>query len=187
MIDDPVKTEEFNNIRIEVYYDEGADNPRDTYETLGTLVEWHRRMDFGDQKAPRNLEDEWSVLEFFGVDDDDVFLPVYMYQHGHATISVNPFGDRWDSGQVGWIFAKKDRYTNYGYSREDAKKELIREVEELDTYIRGDYYFIEIIELDKCEHCGKITETVLEAYGQLTAEDVEIIIEEEKQKMKEED
>lgn len=182
MIYEPIRVERFGSIRIEVYPDDDADNPRDMYEPLGTLVEWHRRMDFGDQKAPRTLEGEWAVLDFFGVNEGDVFLPVYIYQHGHATISVKPFGDRWDSGQVGWIFAKEDRLKDLGYTRKGAEKELTREVEELDTYIRGDYYYVRILKLEKCESCGKTDEELVDAYGQLTANDVESIIEEYKYK-----
>ena len=40
-------------------------------------------------------------------------LPLWLYDHSGITIScgdrVYPYNDRWDSGQVGWIFISKDR------------------------------------------------------------------------------
>ncbi len=40
-------------------------------------------------------------------------LPLWLYDHSGITIScgerVYPYNDRWDSGQVGWIFVSKDK------------------------------------------------------------------------------
>jgi len=180
-MDDLIREEQIGNRIISVYPDYDAENPRKMFEPLGTLVEWHRTYDFGDQKAPRNLDSEWEVLEFFGVDDDDAFLPVYIYQHGNMTISTTPFNDRWDSGQVGWIFVKEDRYKKFGYSREDAEETLKEEIKELDTYVRGEYYYVRVTELSTCSCCGCTSEEFVDGYGGMTAEDVKAFIQEAKE------
>ncbi len=36
-----------------------------------------------------------------------VALPLYAYSHGGVTISTSPFGDPWDSGQIGAIYAER--------------------------------------------------------------------------------
>lgn len=38
-------------------------------------------------------------------DNDWEKYPVYAYIHGGVTVSLSPFGDRWDSGQLGCIWA----------------------------------------------------------------------------------
>ncbi len=41
--------------------------------------------------------------------DDLIYLtPIYVYSHGGTTFSLRPFSDRWDSGQVGWLFVTRE-------------------------------------------------------------------------------
>jgi len=53
--------------------------------------------------------------------------------HSGLRISVEPFGDPWDSGQVGFIYA-----TKIEQSRQKTKEILISEVEEYDRYLSGE-------------------------------------------------
>ena len=45
-------------------------------------------------------------------------LPLYLYDHGGITMSTNPFSCPWDDGgQVGWIYASKQKFIDEtGYS-----------------------------------------------------------------------
>lgn len=42
-------------------------------------------------------------------ESDVVILPVFVFEHSGTSISVSEFGDRWDSGQAGWIYTTKEQ------------------------------------------------------------------------------
>jgi hypothetical protein len=44
------------------------------------------------------------------IEESYVILPLYLYDHGGITMKTSPFNDPWDSGQVGWAYAHKDKY-----------------------------------------------------------------------------
>lgn len=49
-----------------------------------------------------------------------IILPLYLYDHGGITISTRPFSCPWDSGQVGYIYASKDKFRKEtGYSEDE--------------------------------------------------------------------
>lgn len=68
-------------------------------------------------------------------------LPVYMLDHSGVTIGTAPFGDRWDSGQIGFVYSDQP-------NDEDA---LLHEVSLYDAYLRGDVY-----EYRECDACGNV-------------------------------
>jgi hypothetical protein len=93
-------------------------------------------------------------------EDVTVILPLYMYDHSGVTIRTYPFEDRWDSGQIGFIFVSKDKVrkefsiTDEVLSEEiidKAKKILEGEVIIYDNYLKGDVYRLveEIFDNDK--------------------------------------
>lgn len=51
--------------------------------------------------------------------------PVYAYIHGGVTVSLSPFGDRWDSGQLGCIWASDKDFAE-------------RQIKWLDRLLTGD-------------------------------------------------
>jgi hypothetical protein len=87
-----------------------------------------------------------------------VMLPLYLYDHSGITISTGDFGDRWDSGQIGWIYATlKDTLDNWSVKslddpvdyhdgnppktvRERAVDLLKAEVKEYDLFLTGQVY-----------------------------------------------
>ena len=89
-------------------------------------------------------------------------LPVYVYEHSGSAISTTPFGCRWDSGQIGFIYvADKEKFKRaFGISRINTKKAL----EVMDSFIseineiwQGDVYgfVIEDSESGECiDSCG---------------------------------
>jgi len=67
------------------------------------------------------VEEELSSGEFLGIVEylgKYVILPLYLYDHGGITMSTNPFSCPWDDGgQVGWIYASKQKFIDEtGYS-----------------------------------------------------------------------
>jgi hypothetical protein len=74
-----------------------------------------------------------------------------------------PFNDRWDAGQVGWIYATKQQILDCFQAKrltkkllERARKVLVAEVEAYDKYLRGDVWCYIVRDEDgECqESCG---------------------------------
>jgi len=91
-------------------------------------------------------------------DRNNIILPVYLYDHSGITISCShtyPYNDRWDAGQVGWIYASYDDIEKtYGVVNADniktAEQVLVDEISTYDDYICGNAYGY-IIEKDGVE------------------------------------
>lgn len=81
-------------------------------------------------------------------DRKNVILPLYLYDHSGITMSCDftyPYNDRWDGGQVGWIYAShneiKDEYGILNRDNIDKAENLLRsEVKNYDYYICGECY-----------------------------------------------
>ena len=86
-----------------------------------------------------------------------IIVPIYMYEHSGMTISINPFSDPWDSGQVGFYFMTKGRaWHEWGYPltkarREKAIKCLEAEIAAYDQYLTGDVWGFQIIDAEDKE------------------------------------
>ena len=83
--------------------------------------------------------------------EDYVFLPLYLLDHSGLSMSTTPFGDYWDSGQVGWIYASKatviEEYGEWSEENIEKVKEFMKgEVSTYDDYLRGENYIYDIID-----------------------------------------
>jgi hypothetical protein len=86
-------------------------------------------------------------------------LPLYLLDHSGITISTRDFHDKWDSGQIGWIYASHtDVAKEYGDTSPEnmarAGKLLTSEVKNYDYYLRGECYGFQLYEdgaeVDSC-------------------------------------
>ena len=156
---DKIGTIEYKGYAIEVYYDSDPISPRE-WDNLGTMVCFHNRYNLGDE---HNYEPE-EIIEL--VQRKDVIaLPLYLYDHSGITMSCNliyPFNDRWDAGQVGFIFVDYATIREeYGckYVTSAMKKKIIsyleNEVDVYDEYLVGNVYGFKVVndegeEIDSC-------------------------------------
>ena len=74
-----------------------------------------------------------------------VLLPLYLHDHSGLSMNTTGFSDRWDSGQMGYIYVTSDKIeAEYGdrspQSVEKAINVLKGEVEEYDSYLRGEVF-----------------------------------------------
>jgi hypothetical protein len=145
--------------------DYGNDSPRD-WDNLGTMVCFHGRYNLGDyeRKTPGKNGNCFSgpehFVEWLKVNKDKiaVILPLYLYDHSGISMSTGrayPYNDRWDSGQVGYIFVtKEDLKKEYskkvvtGKMKENATRILQGEVETYDQFLTGDVYGYQIYRID---------------------------------------
>ena len=155
------KTLKANGKTLEIYHDEYPDNPRTTWDNMGTMICFHGRYDLGDKhEYNSNDYDNWDEMENAIIKNEDVaiILPLYLYDHSGITISTSPFGCRWDSGQVGFIIVSRETLRReYGVIRitkkviEKATKVLLGEVETYDQYLTGDVYGYKLFNIVKCD------------------------------------
>lgn len=142
-------------IKIKVIQDTDPESPR-SWDNLGVMVCWHRRYKLGDQQ-PTQEPHEW----FKEVPDDSVVLPLYLMDHSGISISTGSFGDPWDSGQIGWIFATPEAIRN-NFSITDITADVVTRVEEClksevkvyDLFLTGDVWGYTVESVKDCESCG---------------------------------
>lgn len=102
-----------NGRKVTIYYDTDAESPR-TYGNLATLACWHRRMNLGDEQIAGMPEDELREKVTENGEEIVALLPLHVFEHGGITMSTGAFGDRWDSGQVGWAYITKTNAEKQG-------------------------------------------------------------------------
>jgi len=112
-----------------------------------------------------------------------VIGPLYMYEHSGVAVSTKPFNDRWDSGQVGFVFyLKEDSFTTGELRRWTAKKQkaalatIEANVYMLDCYLRGDTWGYEVSDGESC--WGFLGDGIIESgiFDCMTDEDQEHLI-----------
>jgi len=86
------------------------------------LSHWECQDGIDDMRYSENMYIELNSRDFSLKSETDYresnpeweSYPVYCYIHGGITVSLNPFSCRWDSGQLGRIWAKdRDTAENY--------------------------------------------------------------------------
>lgn len=131
---------------LNIYTDPEPLNPRTESDNMGHMVCFHRRYSLGDEgHGIRQPDfDSWDEVEDYLIKEKGaiVILPLYLYDHSGITMRTHSFNDRWDSGQVGFIYAsRKDILDNWGGKRvtkdlrQKANDLLIAEVQDYDDYL----------------------------------------------------
>lgn len=142
------------------------------HDRLGILCTWHRRYDFTPDEVIADaywtaydaldeaeqyraddgllaLDDPRILTETLAETDSVTLLPLYAYEHGDIAISLAPFSDGWDSGQLGFIFTTHDRVADWlgktvtELTPEDlaeGEKIIKAEAIEFKHFVEGDIY-----------------------------------------------
>jgi hypothetical protein len=150
-------------LTYEILHDEDALSPRIDYDNFGTMVCWHRLYKLGDEHNCRSLDDIMATImdvdlrDYYDRDVDTflswcednniVILPVYLYDHSGLVVNTTGFNCKWDSGQVGFIYAShEDVKLFYGEVSPKTVKlayELLEaEIETYNMYLQNDVYGI---------------------------------------------
>lgn len=156
---DPVYEESHHGHQIKIYYDTDPQSPRE-WDTFGTIICRHRRYTLGDDHTFENARA--FLVDLVGCSDETelsnerllelaqrraVILPVFLYDHSGLAMNTVGFHCRWDSGQVGFIYARlEDVRSEFDVTRVSAKtraraEELLRsEIATYHDYISGNVY-----------------------------------------------
>lgn len=151
------------HLKLEVSLVEGDDpllqelNPRADGMGFGTLASFHRRYDFNESVMREDWFDGWDdMYRFIMTPEDEEFseylgeglgalaaLPVYMLDHSGLAFSTSPFSCRWDSGQIGFIYATKRDIKELSLDENDVKAietQLRQAIEVYDQWQRGEVW-----------------------------------------------
>lgn len=91
-----------------------------------------------------------------------VILPLYLYDHGGLVMRTAPFCDRWDSGQVGYIYTSNaDAMTEYSARkitpalRAKVEERLRQEVKTYSLYLEGRFtgYIVKDVDGETVNSC----------------------------------
>jgi hypothetical protein len=160
---------------LQIVPDDDPQNPRSEYDNFGSMVCFHRRYSLGDKTTLRSGDfNSWSDLKNHLVRREKavLILPIFMYDHSGITISTSQTGqyaDRWDSGQIGFIYATKEKIRKEFLIKrvtkktlKNAEKILLSEVEIYDQYLTGNVYgyFVK-------DKAGEIIDSCFGFYGDM--------------------
>jgi hypothetical protein len=141
-----METESYKGIEIEIRHDEDAMSPRE-WSNVGIMFCKHGSYRLGDEGHGIDDSDcnSWSEVEDLITKEEKalVILPLFLYDHSGITMNTTGFSCRWDSGQVGFVFATKKTCKEIGIDPTDIEaitKCLISEVATYDDYISGNVY-----------------------------------------------
>ena len=146
--------------KLEIFDDLDPTNPRE-FDNLGTMVCFHSRYILGDETDLKSSAfSSWKELEsyLYKIEKALIVIPIFMYDHSGLSVNTTGFSCPWDSGQIGFIYASKERIRNeYGYKRISKKLEeqvielLCSEVDLYNDYLSGNVYSFTLTDKEKDE------------------------------------
>lgn len=161
---------------LEIYPDNNPSDPRGN-DNLGTMICFHSRYKLGDKhEYNHNHYNGWDEMKEAIIKKEKVhtILPLFLYDHSGITMSTSSFNDRWDSGQVGFIFISKAKVKKEKIDESKVGEYLKGEVETYDQYLTGDVYGYKLFEVSTCnkgcEHKEEL-ESCCGYYGQESCEE----------------
>ena len=128
-------------IAFRISHDDSPESPRE-HSPITHIAAWHRRYNLADEGEDRSIE---TFLE--SVRECDTLMPLYMMDHGSISLSLGPYSDPWDSGQVGFVLITPERVRAVGLDPSDTERvmKLARqEIEAYSQYVNGDIYCMTI-------------------------------------------
>ena len=169
------ETETYKNHTIAIEYEDSPESPRED-DNLCEIHHWHERYNLGDVQHT----DTESVEEMLAIAkrQGDLIMPLYCYEHGGITISLNSFAGKlpqghyeFDSGQAGFIVIRRKKVLEeFGKKvfsaklKKRARKIAEAEVEIFDAYLQGNVYgYIVDYDGDSCWGFYSIKDAIDEA------------------------
>lgn len=127
------------NISVEIFYDQFTDSPRE-WDNSTKFVMFHKRYNLPNEIGiDHNDYLSWSEMQEALEKDYKNVHKVYMYDHGGVALSLSSFGDRWDSGQVGFIVTDNK-------SPEASLVDAMQELESYSHWLNGETFGVSVFE-----------------------------------------
>jgi hypothetical protein len=136
-----------DNITVEIFYDQFADNPREWCNAT-KFVMFHNRCELPNELGIKAGDyNSWNEMKDALDKEYKWVYPVFMHDHGNVAFSVNSFECRWDSAQVGFIVSDEG-------NAHEAYINVTEELKEFAHYINGEVYGVRVFEdteeIDSC-------------------------------------
>jgi len=158
-MNDTIKIYKRGAYRAEVYFDLYPDNPRE-WSNLSTIISFSDRYNFNDTEKYKNAEFEsWDDLAN-QIKNNEYILeiyPLYKYEHSAVKLSIKEFKDKWDAGQIGFVYVtRQSAYEILGnnYTPEEIRSAVETELDIYNSYINGDVYRVQVFEVIECGSCN---------------------------------
>jgi len=182
-----IDKEVYRGCTIRVHHDDCPGNPREWGTNLSKIVMFHRNYCFpNDLDLCSDDYSNWDEVRDDILKENVAFInEIMMYDHSGIWISMShryPFNDRWDAGQVGFIFLlKRDIMKDYGVKRiskktlHKARRVMEAEFETYAAYVSGQVYGYTAEgpngeDIDSCwGFYGDIDEAIEYAKGEINA------------------
>jgi len=117
-------------------------DPRTEFDNIGNMFCEHGRYNIGDKHNYVFGDfNSWDDFKARIENDYNVALiyPLFLYDHSGLRIRMFPFNDRWDSGQVGFVFVTKEKIKEVYGETEDLMEDVLRNsLEKAKTSIEGE-------------------------------------------------
>ena len=155
----------YKGFNIEIRQSTDPSDPRE-WDNNGIMICFHKKYNLGDKNdIDGNNFDSWDEMEEYLEREEKAIciIPLRMYDHGGITISAStsyPYNDRWDSGQIGFIYTtlKQLHYMGHDWKKitkrrmEKIGEWLLNEIDVYDQYVKGKVFNYNIEDVDSC--CG---------------------------------
>lgn len=185
-----IDTIEYKGYDIKLYQDTNAENPRN-WDNLGTMVCFHKRYNLGDKTDLKSdMFEGWNEVKDYLIKEKGavVIAPLFLYDHSILRVKIGDFYGllpqghaRFDSGQIGFIYASGDDIRKeYNVKRiskqlkEKAMKVLKSEVDVYDKWGSGQVYGFQTEKdgeyIDSCWGFYDTDEAIQEAKGNIDYE-----------------
>jgi len=139
----------YKGYTINIEHDDDPTNPREWDNVSVFALSAKSYILSNEANVPFNQLDSWPEVESYINSMYNVFYikPVYAYIHSGIVLSLEPFNDRFDSGQVGYIFITREvMKREFGLRKRTpnnlakAKRIIEGELETYNKYLSGDVY-----------------------------------------------
>jgi len=163
-----VKVAENEEFVLKIVRDMHPEDPRN-WDNLGTMICSHGSYDLGDKNFnAKNYNSWYDMLQHKIIVSDCIYLPLYLLDHTQLYMNTTGFSgvdpQGWDWGQVGFIYAEKEKVKEK--TAKEIKEVLKQEVETYEMYLRGEVYGFVLEKKNKCKDCGHISlETIDSCFG----------------------
>lgn len=154
-----IKQEYINeDLRVTVDYDSDPLSPRE-WDNFGIITcPRQGKYSLADKDHAFDLNDfnTWQEVEADIRDNKDgvLIFPLGIYDHSGLSLYIGSKHDRWDGGQVGFIYCTKEDMKNEGIDEAKAEEILRAEIDTYDAYLKGEVYSYRIEIREKCS-CGE--------------------------------
>jgi hypothetical protein len=142
---------EKGNVKIFAIQDEDAENP---WKNWDLPFEWNLQAARYFSMRSENYPEDLEFVDGDQNHPDYWYEPVYAYIHSSVTVSITPFGCRWDSGVLGYCAVKRPSRGGEFKRRAAFRKALASYVKILDDYLQGECYGYSVEvdgeEIDSC-------------------------------------